>query len=125
MTDEATVERVARAIYEAGIPKGGKYYHTWDDLESDGFYAQHDLAMKQASAAIAALPPQGDGMAELRAPLTRDLPEKNEDVWAAGMNAIRDMLCDLERDDFKDIGNGYPAAIWAAMYDAAELKKGK
>lgn len=68
--------------------------------------------------------PKQDGLAELRA-LTRDLPEKNEEVWAAGMNAIRDMLCDLERDDFKDIGNGYPAEIWAAMYDAAKLARTK
>ena len=51
------VEKVARAIYEAGIPKGGKFYHAWEDLESEGFYAQHDLAMKQAAAAIAAMPP--------------------------------------------------------------------
>jgi hypothetical protein len=57
MTDEQ-VEKVARAIYEAGIPKGGRDYLQWEDLESEGFYAQLHLAMKQAAAAIAAM---GDG----------------------------------------------------------------
>jgi len=52
MAEHETVEKLARAIYEAGIPKGGKFYHAWEDLESQGFYAQHDLAMKQAHAAL-------------------------------------------------------------------------
>jgi hypothetical protein len=56
MAAHETVEKVARAIYEAGIPKGGRDYVAWDDLDSEGFYAQHDLAMKQARAAIAAMP---------------------------------------------------------------------
>lgn len=53
--DEETVERVARAIYEGGLPKGGRDYVAWEDLDSEGFYAQHDLAMKQARAALSAI----------------------------------------------------------------------
>jgi hypothetical protein len=52
---ELQVERVAQAIYEAGIPKNVRDYVAWDDLDSDGLYALHDLAMKQARAAIAAM----------------------------------------------------------------------
>ena len=54
--DDATIERVARAIYEGGIPKGGRDYVAWENLDSEGFYAQHDLAMKQARAALSAMP---------------------------------------------------------------------
>ena len=54
--DDATIERVARAIYEGGLPKGGRDYVAWENLDSDGFYAEHDLAMKQARAALSALP---------------------------------------------------------------------
>jgi len=71
MAEHETVEKLARAIYEAGIPKGGKFYHAWEDLESQGFYAQHDLAMMQARAAIAAM---GDGWQDIAsAPKSPDL----------------------------------------------------
>lgn len=84
-----------------------------DDRWSSGWHYVDDL--RAAAAFIRAQDKP------VRVPLTRDLPENNEDVWAAGMDAIRAMLADLRHADFKDIGNGYPAAIWAAMYDAAAL----
>jgi hypothetical protein len=92
------VEKVARAIYEAGIPKGGKYYHQWEDLESEGFYAQHDLAMKQAHAAIgvcraAFLPPP-----EARPVATDDQIERVARAICEATSGPFEMLDDVGRD---------------------------
>lgn len=106
MGDEMTPEQIAIELDDlANIGAADRWSSVWNYVDD----------LRAAAALIRAQDKRA------RVPLTRDLPENNEDVWAAGMDAIRDMLRDLERDDFKDIGNGYPAAIWGAMYDAAAL----
>jgi hypothetical protein len=53
--DEAAVERVARAIYEATIPKGGKNYCAYDDLATNDYYDTLDRMERYARAAISAM----------------------------------------------------------------------
>jgi len=99
MADHAEqVEKVARAIYEAGIPKGGRNYAAWEDLESEGFYAQHDLVMKQAAAAIgvcraAFLPPP-----EARPVATDDQIERVARAICEATSGPFEMLDDVGRD---------------------------
>lgn len=54
--DADEVERVARAIYESSIPKGGRNYAAWDDLDSFGYETNREDCERYARAAIAALP---------------------------------------------------------------------
>ena len=71
MSDEATVERVARAIVIANKrdPDQTIYKRNGpDDFEPVGCeWQRHEHEARAAIAAIAALQPQGDGLAELRA----------------------------------------------------------
>jgi hypothetical protein len=106
---------VARAIYEAGIPKGGKYYHQWEDLESEGFYAQHDLAMKQAHAAIgvcraAFLPPP-----EARPIATDDQIERVARAICEATSGPFEMLDDVGRDALRHEARAAIAAMAPAL----------
>jgi len=57
------VEKVARAIYEASIPKHGRNYVPFDELDSHGYEHAYDIATLQALAAIDAM--QGDGWRDI------------------------------------------------------------
>lgn len=56
MGDNETVERVARAIYESSIPKGGRNYAAWDDLDSLGYETNREDCERYARAALSAMP---------------------------------------------------------------------
>jgi hypothetical protein len=57
------VEKVARAIYEASIPKHGRNYVPFDELDSHGYEHAYDIATLQALAAIDAM--QGEGWRDI------------------------------------------------------------
>jgi hypothetical protein len=51
---DALVEKVARAIYNSRIPKGGKNYCAFDDLCSHDYHEDYDRVMSDARAAVEA-----------------------------------------------------------------------
>ena len=64
MSDEATVERVARAIYHARNPPTPLRIK-FERLEELGWHKELEASRELARAAIAALPPQGDGWQDI------------------------------------------------------------
>ena len=56
---DETVEKVARAIYEASITNNGRNYVPFDELYIHGYEHAYDIATLQAKAAIEAM--QGEG----------------------------------------------------------------
>jgi hypothetical protein len=112
--DDETVERVARAIYEGGFPKGGRDYVAWENLDSEGFYALHDLAMKQARAALSALPPR-ELLAEALGALEPFAKEAAE--WGVNGKPLPDDFPIEVREA------GYPAV--PAMFNLGHLRRAR
>lgn len=84
---EDEVERVARAIYNSRIPKGGRNYMAFDDLCNNDHHEEYDSVIRDASAAIAAMHSPQDGLQDIAQ--LRELSEKaTKGEWSAAYGVL-------------------------------------